>query len=346
MILTGTGIIRGVGPQSIPKIVVVGGIGNIIYSDDAVTWSAATTPHSSDSNYSYNSVTYSPQRRQFVAIIHDINADTWTINTSNNGKTWIEQVVPSNTKNWISVAWSPTLMLYAACASDGIQNNFMTSPDGVNWTDRSQNATVPFHGYIGYEDIIWSVSSSAFIAVGTGGSASQNSAYSTDGINWIVNTTSGNKAHAVAEGDSSLGEGRNVKVYRKSTTQNFAPKASDVTSTWSSGLQSMGGNEYTWSGVAWSPSLALYCAVAVVGPYNYGSELVILSTTGTSWTRYSTGITNINISDIAWSASLGKFIAVGGGVVTTVAMMQSSNGTTWSTITAPSGGWGSIVTTS
>ena len=108
----------------------------------------------------------------------------------------------------------------------------------------------------------------------------------------------------------------------------------------------MGGNEYTWSGVAWSPSLALYCAVAVVGPYNYGSELVILSTTGTSWTRYSTGITNINISDIAWSASLGKFIAVGGGVVTTVAMMQSSNGTTWSTITAPSGGWGSIVTTS
>jgi len=346
MILTGTGIIRGVGPQSIPKIVVVGGTGNIMYSDDLVTWSAATTPHSSDANYSYISVTYSPQRRQFIAIIHNSNANTWTINTSNNGKTWIEQVIPTNTKNWISVAWSPTLMLYAACASEAIQNNFMTSPDGVNWTERSQNTTVPFHGYIGYHDIIWSVSSSAFIAVGTGGSNSQNSAYSTDGINWIVNTASANKALAIAEGDSSLGAGKHVKIYRKTSTQNQAASASDVTSTWTDRTASMGGDEYTWSGVAWSPSLALYCAVASVGPLNYGSELVILSTNGTSWTRYSTGITDIIITGIAWSASLGKFIAVGSSVVGTVAIMVSTNGTTWSTITTPSGNWVDIIATS
>ena len=346
MILTGTGIIRGVGPQAIPKIVVAGQAGNIIYSDDAVTWYGATTPHGSDANYAYNSVTYSPQRRQFVAIIYNGNDSTRTINTSNDGKTWIEQVVPSNTTGWTSVAWSPTLRLYAACAGDGIQNNFMTSPDGVNWTNRSQNATVPFYGYIGYSDIIWSVSSSAFIAIGTDGSVSQNSAYSTDGINWIVNTASATKANAVAEGDSSLGAGKHVKIYRKTSTQNQVASASDVTSTWTSRTASMGGAVYDWSGVVWAPSLALYCGVASSGPLNYGCERVILSTDGINWTGYSTGLTNINIADIGWSASLGKFIAVGDGVSGTVAMMQSSNGTTWSTITALNGDWSSIVTTS
>jgi hypothetical protein len=346
MILTGTGIIRGVGPQSIPKIVVVGHNGDIIYSDDAVTWQGATAPHSSDANYAYSAVTYSPQRRQFVAIIYDGINSTYNINTSNNGKTWIEQVIPTNTTSWNSVAWSPTLRLYAACAGDGIQNNFMTSPDGVNWTDRSQNATVPFYGYIGYSKIIWSVSSSAFIAIGTDGSDSQNSAYSTNGINWIVNTASATKGRGIAEGDSSLGAGKHVKIYRKTSTQNQASSASDVTSTWTGRTASMGGAVYDWSGVAWSPSLALYCGVASSGPLNYGCERVILSTDGINWTGYSTGLTNINIADIAWSASLGKFIAVGDGVSGTVAMMQSSNGTTWSTITTPNGDWDSIVATS
>ena len=346
MILTGTGIIRGVGPQTIPKIVVVGDDGNIIYSDDAVTWQGATTPHGSDVSYLYNGVVYSPQRRQFVAAILNANNSTYAVHTSNNGKTWIEQVIPTNTTSWNNIAWSPTLRLYAACAGDGIQNNFMTSPDGVNWTDRSQNATVPFYGYIGYLDIIWSVSSSAFIAIGTDGSASQNSAYSTDGITWTINTASAIKANAIAEGDSSLGAGKHVKIYRKTSTQNQAASASDVTSTWTSRTASMGGAVYDWSGVAWSPSLALYCGVASSGLLNYGCERVILSTDGINWTGYSTGLTNINIADIVWSASLGKFIAVGDGVSGTVAMMQSSNGTSWSTITAPSGNWSSIVATS
>jgi len=345
MILTGTGIIRGVGPQSIPKIVVVGHDGNIIYSDDAVTWQGATAPHSSDANYLYNSVTYSPQRRQFVAIIYDGINSTYNINTSNNGKTWIEQVIPTNTTNWLGVAWSPTLRLYAVCSGDANnQYNFMTSPDGVNWTDRV--APIVGGNYIGYSQIIWSVSSSSFIAIGTDGSASQNSAYSTDGITWTINTASAIKANAIAEGDSSLGSGKHVKIYRKTSTQNQAASASDVTSTWTDRTASMGGAVYDWSGVAWSPSLALYCGVASSGPLNYGCERVILSTDGINWTGYSTGLTDINIADIDWSASLGKFIAVGDGVTTTVAMMQSSNGTTWSTITTPNGDWDSIVATS
>ena len=94
MILTGTGIIRGLGPQDIPKIVVAGSDGGIIYSDDLVTWQGATTPHGSDVSYLYGAVTYSPQRRQFIATYTTGPTSTTLINTSNNGKTWIEQVNP------------------------------------------------------------------------------------------------------------------------------------------------------------------------------------------------------------------------------------------------------------
>ena len=350
MILTGTGIIRGLGPQDIPKIVVAGSDGGIIYSDDLVTWQGATTPHGSDVSYLYGAVTYSPQRRQFIATYTTGPTSTTLINTSNNGKTWIEQVNPSNSgTDWTGLAWSPTLRLYATCSNTGNnQYNFMTSPDGVNWTNR---AAPSFSGnYYGYNKIIWSVSSSAFIAISTGGfagaSAANSSAYSTDGITWTANSSSAIFATAIAEGDSSLGAGKHVKVWKLTSNNNKVASASNVTSTWTDRSATMTSVTYNWSGVAWSPSLGLYCAVSTYG-VDYGCKHVILSSDGINWTRYATGINNINLSAIAWSASLGKFIAVGGGISPyTTTMMVSTNGTTWSTITAPAGEWSSIVATS
>jgi len=342
MILTGTGIIRGLGPQTIPKIVVVGYSGNIIYSDDLVTWSAATTPHSSDANYVYSSVTYSPQRRQFVATYFAGASATAKFNTSNNGKNWIEQVNPSTAlDSWGGLAWSPTLQLYVACSQETASSNpsrFASSPDGVNWTLRSAPS---FSGvYHPYGRTIWSVSSSAFIAIASGPTTSQNSAYSTNGTSWTTNTTSATLAYSIAEGDSSLGAGKHVKVYNKSTSSFICASATDVTSTWTSRTQGMTGVAASFVGVAWSPSLALYCAISS------SAVMSITSTDGITWSRFATGISNLNISNMTWSASLGKFIAVGSSVVGTVAIMVSTNGTTWSTITTPSGNWVDIIATS
>ncbi len=41
---------------------------------------------------------------------------------------------------WIAIAWSPQLGLFAAVAFTGTGNRVMTSPDGINWTARTSAA--------------------------------------------------------------------------------------------------------------------------------------------------------------------------------------------------------------
>ena len=328
---------------AVAKIVVIGNSGKIIYSNDLSTWNTATTPHSSDANYTYSSVTYSPARRQFVAAYSNGGSATAKFNTSNDGITWIDQVNPTTAlTSWGALAWSPTLSLYVACSqesSSATASRFASSPDGVTWTLRSAPS---FSGvYHPYSRMIWSVSSSAFIAIGQGPTTSQNSAYSTNGTSWTTNTASATLANAIAEGASSLGAGKHVKVYTKSTSSFICASATDVTSTWTSRTQAMTSVAASFLGVAWSPSLALYCAISS------SAVMSITSTDGTTWSRSATGITALtNVSNMTWSASLAKFIAVGTGSSGTVAIMTSTNGTTWSTVTAPTGSWNDVIATS
>ncbi len=53
--------------------------------------------------------------------------------TSANGTTWTVRTSPSNV--WNSVAWSPSLGLFAAVGLSGVgTQEVMTSPDGITWT--------------------------------------------------------------------------------------------------------------------------------------------------------------------------------------------------------------------
>ena len=46
----------------------------------------------------------------------------------------------TNDRPWISVCWSPELMLFVAVAYSGTGNRVMTSPDGIVWTQRASAA--------------------------------------------------------------------------------------------------------------------------------------------------------------------------------------------------------------
>ena len=52
---------------------------------------------------------------------------------------WTSRVSAAD-NNWVGIAWSPELGLFAAVAYTGVGNRVMTSPDGINWTIRSSAA--------------------------------------------------------------------------------------------------------------------------------------------------------------------------------------------------------------
>jgi hypothetical protein len=121
----------------------------IAYSSDLVTWTQSNVA----SNISPLDVTYSSKFGRFVTLGSIAgNAGTpvynplgtSSIHYSNNGTTWI---ATSISRNYITVAWSPTLEVFRAVSSDGY---IASSTDGITWTEA---ATLTGFGFI--EDIKW-----------------------------------------------------------------------------------------------------------------------------------------------------------------------------------------------
>lgn len=85
-----------------------------------------------------------------------------------------------------------------------------------------------------------------------------------------------------------------------------------------------------WRGVAWSPTLRLFVAVAFTG-----TNRVMRSSDGISWTGVS-GDTG-DWSDVIWVPELSMFVAVAQGGTDYV--MTSTDGSTWTTRTVPAMAW-------
>ena len=56
--------------------------------------------------------------------------------TSPDGITWTART-GTNANNWIDIAWSPNLGIFAAVSNNGTLNRVQTSPDGITWTNRT-----------------------------------------------------------------------------------------------------------------------------------------------------------------------------------------------------------------
>ena len=106
----------------------------------------------------------------------------------------------------------------------------------------------------------------------------------------------------------------------------------------------------TWQSVAWSPKLSLFVAVAATG-----TNLIMTSTDGSSWTSLGTGVwEGCHWDDVIWAASApnglggtGLFVSTSGSGsgCTTHPIMTSPDGTTWTIQTnpVPTNTWPSVT---
>jgi hypothetical protein len=254
----------------------------------------------------------------------------------------------SEANTWRSVAWSPTLKMFAAISSDGT-NRVMTSSDGSIWTSRTVTATNSWYG------ICWSPTAQGgcFCAVGYG--TTNYVMTSVDGINWSYQTAPAYNWSSVcwsaylglfcavsydASGGTMPGSMISVNgITWSSTTDLYGRMHTGV--CWSSTLNafcavnrsytkfatSTNGTVWTLSNsitmddyysVCWSPYLNLFCAVGT------GTSKVITSPTGATWTVRD--IAGSALAAVEWSEDLKSFCAIGTG---TYAVRTSSDGLTW-----------------
>lgn len=110
--------------------------------------------------------------------------------------------------------------------------------------------------------------------------------------------------------------------------------AASVLDIWSARTSAADNN---WQDVAWSESLGLFVAVS-----NTGTNRVMTSPDGETWTLRASADDSQTWVEIAWAPSLGLFAAVAHGAGTQK-VMTSPDGITWTLRTTPTGGYNCLV---
>jgi hypothetical protein len=88
----------------------------------------------------------------------------------------------TNTNQWNSMCWSPSLNLFVAVSSTGTGNRVMTSTDGTNWTLRTSASDN------NWNSVCWSAKLYLFVAVASSGTGNRVMT-SSDGISWTNQTS-------------------------------------------------------------------------------------------------------------------------------------------------------------
>lgn len=215
--------------------------------------------------------------------------------TSSDGINWSTGAYPA-AFSIKGLAWSPALALFIAAGINfgGSQMGILSSPDGVNWTDRSP-LTSDDYG----QAICWNPELGLFVIAGA------NSAIltSADGSNWVQRLP-------------AINNGGLNDVCWSAALGIFLAIGYDFDAQILFSITSTDGSNWTqhdlpvlatpldalWSGVAWSEDLGLFC---IVGD---GTDQVATSEDGLAWTVQSLPASNHWLR-IAWSQALAKFAA-------------------------------------
>jgi len=295
------------------------GTSGVMTSPDGITWTVRTTP---DSNW--ESVTWSPEREEFLACASDYDSGeapgttTNRIMVSTDGVTWTGRSPALTEMPLYAIKWIPALNLYVVAGID----LYATSPDGITWTER----TMPDGDAPWIYSIAWSPSLGKICMVG--GPSSQYAYTSSDGITWTKSTDIANLAYLGTtwseELDLFLGANNN---------QNSVGYSSDG-DTWTSSNPS-GGLIIRYNGVSWSPELGLFC---IVSDDNDETTMGATSPDGTTWTL-RTLPSGYAWKRLCWSSELSLFVVTSSGAFAT-----SPDGITWTERAISStSGWGMVI---
>lgn len=93
----------------------------------------------------------------------------------------------------------------------------------------------------------------------------------------------------------------------------------------------------SWSDVAWSPDLGLFAAVS-----STGANRAMTSPDGSAWTARALSSASA-WNSVTWAPSIGKFVAVAFENGANARAATSTDGTTWTTQTAPAGLWNDVT---
>jgi hypothetical protein len=224
--------------------------------------------------------------------------------------TWSEVTVPAGT--FRDVIWVPYLNSWVAVGDAGL---VATSPDGVTWTTRTAATADNWRG------VCAAASLSLLVAVSNAGKIMT----SPDGITWTQRTAP--EANAWQCVVWAPGLSKFIAVASSGT--NRVMWSSNGTSGWTSASAAAA---RLWKGVCWSPSLGLL--VAVAGNAGSGTDDVMTSPDGTTWTsRTTVSLTHKGAlsgsSTIAWSPGIGVFAFPAEVGINTPRMVTSPDGITW-----------------
>ena len=258
-----------------------GTVNNVMLSGNGTSWSSAASAPSGQ----WTAVCWSPELGLFCAV-DQFNTTTQRAATSGDGSHWALQTTPSTNRKWKGICWSSELRLFVAVTDDTAV--VMTSPDGVNWTERTAA-----YGCLG---ICWSPEQGQFVAVGTNRVMT-----SPDGIVWTARTAATSSAWTCVCWSPELS--LFVAVTNTTGVSNHIMTSPDGI-TWAAHAAP---SDQPWTGVSWSPELGLFAAVATTGA---SGDRIMTSPDGANWTAGTTSASN-QWSGLCWSPELGVFCAVG-----------------------------------
>ncbi len=167
-------------------------------SPDGINWTSAAHGAAITTSIRFGEIVWSPTLGLFCCVPNGLGTYQGVL-TSADGLVWTSTPIVGFKGN--GVCWSPTLGLFCAInqAAVIIDEFIWTSPDGINWTNR----TVPIS--YSWASIEWSPSLGIFCAISTNG---QKSLTSPDGIVWTDHVT----------GVAYSGSGINITKLRWSST--------------------------------------------------------------------------------------------------------------------------------
>jgi hypothetical protein len=266
------------------------------------------------------------------------------------------QNVLVSTHNWVSIAWSPDLGLFATVSATGLDttHQISTSYNGIDWTLRSTPEDNE------WSSICWNSNLRSFIAVAESGT--NRIMMSSDGVTWTVSaaisanqwssviwgdslstpilvavsqngtanrimtntlgntldvTTSASAANAIANGKGAVASGENSIAI--STGDGLVPSFH-----WNESPKPIGDVDGVWFNIIWVPELSLF--VTQANSATHVGNRIATSPDGITWTLRSTPASNTWI-ETAWSPTLNLLITVAQSG--TPSLMRSSDGITW-----------------
>jgi len=250
------------------------------------------------------------------------NSDIYYNSTTDRVVNNLSLVSPPVNNNWVGISWASELGLFVAVSDTGTGDRVMTSPDGINWTTRSN----PVDN--NWQNVIWVSELGLFVTVAYSGSGDRVMT-SSDGITWTTRTSAADNQWYGITWAPELG----LLVAVSDTGTGNRVMTSPDGINWTT-RNSAADNE--WYGITWASELGLLVAVAGSGTGNR----VMTSPDGINWTTRTSAADNEWI-DLVWSPELGLLVAVAvSGTGNRV--MTSPDGINWTARKTDDQSWISI----